>query len=277
MGLSRRLIIVLVLAPWFRPTVAEAETTLLYDVDFGTPPHTVGQPPVIGNGDAPRKTPTSIPFGDPTVVTTLGGLTDQPCAFGNGTTGYDQLQFRIGGGHVGSFDDQDYYHVEMDVVVERLDSGNFTILCDLPTVHNVIFNPDGQITSFPGGLEATYEFGVPVHLEFEVGLFAPSHWKVWIDGSLVFSVPYTGYEFESLRVNLTGQNASDAAAMDNFRVYGENHVCCLGFDCVITNVSACEDLGGGYFPEWDSCEPVNPCAPTPTRSMGWGGIKSIYR
>ncbi len=30
---------------------------LLYDVDFGTPPHTVGQPPVVGEGRPPRDRP----------------------------------------------------------------------------------------------------------------------------------------------------------------------------------------------------------------------------
>ena len=66
---------------------APAEAVLLYDVDFGTPPHTVGQPPVTGTGPAPRETPTGSLGGDPTVLAAFEDMIDQPCCFGNGTTG----------------------------------------------------------------------------------------------------------------------------------------------------------------------------------------------
>ncbi|MCA9727819.1 MAG: hypothetical protein KC729_09065, partial [Candidatus Eisenbacteria bacterium] len=158
------------------PDVAAADEVLLYDVDFGSPPHTVGLPPVTGSGAAPRETPTSIPFGDPTVVSALAGLTDQPCAFGNGTFGYDQLQFRIGGTHEAVLEDQDLIRIEMDVVISSLESGNFTILCDVPDVHNVIFHPGGTIGSLPSGLLAFYEYDIPVHVTIEIGFFAPSQW-----------------------------------------------------------------------------------------------------
>src|SRR5262245_45400794 len=51
---------------------------LLYDVTFSSPPHTVGQPPAVGAGPTPRATVSSIEFGTPLVVATLGALTDQP-------------------------------------------------------------------------------------------------------------------------------------------------------------------------------------------------------
>ena len=34
--------------------------TLLYDVDFGSPPNVVGQPPAVGAGTYPRATPNDI-------------------------------------------------------------------------------------------------------------------------------------------------------------------------------------------------------------------------
>jgi hypothetical protein len=67
---------------------------LLYDVDFGTPPHVVGQPPVLGDGPAPRNTASTIPMGEPLVVAALGALANQPCAFGDHPSAmYDQLTF----------------------------------------------------------------------------------------------------------------------------------------------------------------------------------------
>ncbi|MCA9728417.1 MAG: hypothetical protein KC729_12085, partial [Candidatus Eisenbacteria bacterium] len=108
--------------------------------------------------------------------------------------------------------------------------------------------------------------------------FAPSQWKVYLDGELVFTHPYTGSFFESLRVNLTGENETDAVAIDNLRVYGTNHVCCLGEECIITNERDCEGLGGVHHRELDSCSPDNPCGPpTPVEDRSWGAIKAIHR
>ena len=63
---------------------AEPALGVLYDVDFGSPPHTVGLPPVVGGGPPPRNTISSIPFGTPTVVASFGLLADQPCRRGSG-------------------------------------------------------------------------------------------------------------------------------------------------------------------------------------------------
>ena len=51
---------------------------LLYDVDFNSHPHYVGQPPAVGTGLVPRSTITRIPFGSPIVAAAVGRLTDQP-------------------------------------------------------------------------------------------------------------------------------------------------------------------------------------------------------
>lgn len=50
----------------------------LYDVDFGTPPHTVGSPPQTGSGPFPRNTVSQILFADPTVVASFQTMTEQP-------------------------------------------------------------------------------------------------------------------------------------------------------------------------------------------------------
>ena len=46
---------------------AWAGSVLLYDVDFSSPPHTVGLPPAVGDGDPPRNTVTQIICGEPLV------------------------------------------------------------------------------------------------------------------------------------------------------------------------------------------------------------------
>ncbi|MFB3106698.1 MAG: hypothetical protein ACE1ZA_17490, partial [Pseudomonadales bacterium] len=70
----------LVLVFWFTAP-AIAQTTTLYDIDFGSPPHTVGLPPATGAGRPPRDTVSTIVFGSPTVVSGFGALTDQPLEF----------------------------------------------------------------------------------------------------------------------------------------------------------------------------------------------------
>ncbi|MCK4304003.1 MAG: hypothetical protein KAY24_07175 [Candidatus Eisenbacteria sp.] len=43
---------------------------------------------------------------------------------------------------------------------------------------------------------------------------------------------------------------------------GEMAVCCLGEQCQLTTVEACEEMGGQFHSEWDTCEP-NPCQRDP--------------
>lgn len=255
---------------------------LLYDVDFGTPPHTVGEPPVTGTGDPPRKTPTSIPFGDPTVVEELGLLTDQPCAFGNGTTWYDQLQFNIGADYPGGFDESyDIYNIEMDILIRELINSQFTILLDVPHVHNIYFNADGTMHSLPAGLDATFEFGVPLHLE--VNFDIPNRvWMIRLNDEVVHSDHHAGNDFRSMRLNLTGEHINDSVGIDNFKIYGEAlpnlHVCCINGYCHLTSYIECDILEGEYHSDWDNCGPPDPCEEgTPVNRVTWGAIKSTYR
>ena len=76
------------------PAFAQPENPLirLYDVDFGTPPHTVGSPPVAGAGMFPRDTVSSVNFGIPTVVSAFEALTNQPLLFDES---FDQIRFNV--------------------------------------------------------------------------------------------------------------------------------------------------------------------------------------
>ncbi len=185
MGLQRKVLIALVCAGSIPFLSAPASGVLLYDVDFGTPPHTVGQPPVTGTGPAPRATPTAISFGDPTVVAQVGALSDQPCSFGNGTSGYDQLQFVCGGpGVPGGFPEAyDCYHVEFSVLVEQLAETTFRFFLDTPLANSISFRSDGTIFLFPANQTiGTFAFGVPVFLEVDLDVVA-DEWTISLDGT----------------------------------------------------------------------------------------------
>ena len=49
-----------------------------YDIDFSSPPHTVDLIPSTGTGS---DRPSSIPLGQPAVVSSYGTLTNQPLCF----------------------------------------------------------------------------------------------------------------------------------------------------------------------------------------------------
>jgi hypothetical protein len=202
----------------------------LYAVDFGSPPHTVGQPPVTGTGPAPRLTPTQVKFGDPTVVTGLGDLAAQPCQFGNGTTGYDQLEFAVDPSHAQGFDiAYEWYHVEFDLLVDNLvGSGTnnaFSLLLDLPYYHRIDFHENGEVwlrqaDSAPVFVD-TFALDRPIFVEATVEI-APKWWLVTLDGVTVyanFTHPTTD-GLHTLRLHLDGDHAADAVAVDNLHVYG---------------------------------------------------------
>ena len=55
-------------------------------------------------------------------------------------------------------------------------------------------------------------------------------------------------------------------------------VCCVDEDCYVVTMEDCAELNGEWHPEWESCEPDNPCEiPVPAAPDSWGSIKSVYR
>ena len=105
--------------------------TLLYDLEFGSPPHTVGLPPVTGAGAAPRKTVRSIIFGTPTVVSTFGVLANQPLEFDSFDGTGDQIQLSLNDMPSGNG-----YIIDFEVVVASVESSllPFRILLDTPQI-----------------------------------------------------------------------------------------------------------------------------------------------
>ena len=93
--------IILVSASLFAAPVGAAQ--YFYTVDFNSPLNQVGQPPATGAG---QQTPSSVVFGNPTVVSSFGHLTDQPLLFRG--IGYQQIQFNLARGVPDYFVDFDF-------------------------------------------------------------------------------------------------------------------------------------------------------------------------
>lgn len=114
----------------------------LYDITFSSPTHMVGQTVATGSGS---ETPTSIPFGSPTVVASFGTLTSQALKFdmtGNSPSFYyDQIQLQLPSisGPV--------LRLEFDFTSSQLvgSAAHFAILYDTPTVRSVSFDNSGAL------------------------------------------------------------------------------------------------------------------------------------
>jgi hypothetical protein len=134
--------------------------TIYYDIDFSSPPHTVGLPPVT---DPSINTPSSIVFGEPVVSESLGLLNDQPLVFnclGNSPSFYyDQIRLNMDDG-------TGFYYTAFDVLTQNLigSRNHFVLLYDTPNVQNITFKNNGKIDLF-GKKEVDYEDNQLFHLE----------------------------------------------------------------------------------------------------------------
>jgi hypothetical protein len=189
---------------------------ILYDVDFGSPPHTVNQPPVIGTGPATRHTPTRIWFGNPIVVSEYGDLVNQPLLLRDDGTSpyYSQVEFKISGsrGFQGFFN---VFYIEMDIYIPY--ASGLTILLDTPETRSITFQPNGDVDVFvPGDYPKTIG-GYPrgTYFRFKIG-FA-SLCSIFIHGQELARLDLLADELVSIRVN---DEHFGAAAIDNVLIYG---------------------------------------------------------
>jgi len=186
-------------------TAAVGQESVLYDINFSAPTHTLNARPA--RGAAPDKV-SLIPFGFPTVVSSFGELTDRPLLFtGNGDP-YDQIKL-----------DGNYQietcRLEFDVYTEGLKRSGFqfTILLDTPSVRR--FSLSGATDTIEGSA-TTWEEGRRLRCVIFAD-FKNNLWEARIDGALVFSVPVNATELRSIRFSL-GPRSLTSPANPNVKV-----------------------------------------------------------
>lgn len=203
-------------------SVVPSARALLYDLDFSTPPHTVGQPPVTGSGAAPRQTVSSVNHGNPTVVAAHGPMAVQPCRFNSVDGTGDQIELRL--------DDlpaSNRYYLAADIVLTDAPVSplaQFNVIFDAPTVRVIDFCGNGIVRlldpnlgplEFPGLL-----IGDVVRLEVEVDLDTDI-WRVSLDGDLLHEGsfgPSTGIESVRFSTDVSQPLEPIRAGLDNVRI-----------------------------------------------------------
>jgi hypothetical protein len=199
----------------FIPDVTQAGE-YLYSADFNPPINQADQLPAVGQG---LRTPSSIIFGEPTVVSAFGHLTNYPLVFT--ALGYEQIGFALGKGA------SDYF-VEFDVETRNLNGSSFaySLLFDTPNVQNFVFH---------GGIAAVLAPSSPPlfgwsdnelhHVRIEIDL-GNGTWRLELDNLLpaMGSFYSSGGDIQSVRFNLSGWRApvvddsSVQVAIDNVRI-----------------------------------------------------------
>jgi hypothetical protein len=228
------------------PQLLRADVVMLYDVDFGSPPHSVGQPPVVGAEPVPRDRPTALSFAPPTVESSVGAMDDQPMQLRVLSGMLSQAEFDLGA-QTDIPTGFDLYRVDYDAMVVSLDSrlDSLTMLLDMPIVRNVYLTGGQTIRYFVsgpgggGGIIGTYSFGVPVHIR--VDLHVPTErWSISVDGRRLHTGPCP-IDGTIRRVRLSlDDNApplTNLAAVDNVQIIGVHHAACPGdldFDQAVT-------------------------------------------
>jgi hypothetical protein len=136
-----------------------AHAEILYDVDFSTPPHTVGEAPASFVGDLPRRGPSRVVTqfnNSTTVVSAAGPLVDQPAVLEGVSNGGVTLEFAVNDEQTAGFDS---YQLELSLVIEELASADqVRLFADFPRVNTVIFDAQRKVS-------------VDTELELEVGSF----------------------------------------------------------------------------------------------------------
>jgi len=194
---------------------------LLYDLDFGTPPHTVGLPPLIGNGPAPRETVTDIPFGDPRVAPNFFGLIDQPLRFDTADGNGDQIELAVE-----DLSTCGTYALSCQVLIGNIQGNQeLSFHFDTPEVRNVYFNASGDIVAFvPGqviGVIGSYALQTVIELDVAIDLPADL-WTITVDGVELWSGPFDATALTAVRVStqVTPPIQTVRAAIDNLTLDG---------------------------------------------------------
>jgi hypothetical protein len=191
---------------------------VLYDIDFQTPGQGVNQ--TVQTGPAPQYV-SSIVFGNPEVVSSFGGLTNQPLLFTGGSlvfgqNYYTQIQLNFG--------IPDPQTLDLSFDFTDMGTGHYlTLLFDTPEVRNFQFNQGGISfinPSLPTDNFGTYTMGQVYHFDVNVN-FQQNDWTFYENGLALGAGTFNASSnvLRSIRFNYdaTGPNIS-GTAIDNVTV-----------------------------------------------------------
>lgn len=210
---------------------------LLYDVTFDEPEHTVGNPPTIGFGPTPRKTPTATSIGlapdtnAEYVVASFLSM-DQPLEMrvfdpvqGDIFLGGPQLVFDLSDPEL---PEHQVYRASFDIAFNSFASSpnGASVFFDAPGIHRLTFKADGSITVYSVVSQSEVVIGnYAINQVISVVMFfdkTMSSWKVRLNGVQAFEGPAQYFGSLSFRFAATTFSPSivNRFYVDNVRIVG---------------------------------------------------------
>jgi hypothetical protein len=218
---------VLLLSVLFLFFAGSAQARSLYNVDFEAPVHTVGANPTLGQGPAPRKTPTEIFQSSPVVVAQPGVLDGQSLRF-TPSSDYRQIKFGVGSKSAGFPEQYPQCRFRGDLVFNnKIDNGHFRVLVDAPNANRLDFEKGRMAVAVAPTLWTSTDvgaFNVGERLALDIFVDRSAEWwSIRVNGMQIHQGPfyYTDYPpnsgFQTLRFSSVG---SADVYLDNVRIEG---------------------------------------------------------
>lgn len=200
------------------PVYSQGFSTTLYDVNFSEPGQVVNQEVVTGT--APDYI-SQVNFGAPKVVSSFGGLTDQPLEFNSVNYGppisglyyYEQIQMNL------PALTQPVLNLSFDFTSMGTQSQSMTVFFDTPEVRNFYLNSDGSITYFNpvtgSGTIGSFALGQDVQMDIQVN-FALNEWSFYENGVFLDEGAFDAATVSDIRFNYSASGPNDTGmAIDN--------------------------------------------------------------
>jgi len=202
-------------------SVVTNPNTVLYNIDFESPKHTVGLAPAVGDGPVPRDTVSSVNVGTPLITANFGAVNSQALQFDSSDNQGDQVSINLN-----DLPSSNLYCFEADVLINSIFdiTQPFTIFFDTPQIRRIDFKSDGKIQPFVPLLGAAttgdYSFDVEINIKVEINLNL-DQWNIYTDDALMHSGGFgSATAIDTIRIStpITASPASVITSVDNIRI-----------------------------------------------------------
>lgn len=225
MAVLQRLVFCLCGLAWLGTAAGAEPIVPIYEVDFGSPPHVVGEPPVLGEGPLPRDTPTSSVNGPPEVVERHAGLERQPVVLETdglvNINANERLELDIPVG----YREMDRLIVAFDMVAGDI-RRSFDVFVDAPAIHKTSWDDEETVLAgapqpgqpFSQQEIGGYEQSTVQRVRIELDL-ANGAWSVRIDEELRFLQPTSATFVDQVRFSLNTSRDQGIVGLDDVRIH----------------------------------------------------------